>query len=102
MKGRISLWRWLILLGVAIALAYWKQRRRAGTTRPAEQQQSAASPFNVADEELGASEAEVAQLGQLAQALRAAVGQFRDQLRKLRQAIPSALSEAPARDSQAT
>ena len=90
-KGSVSLSRWFMLLGVLIALGYWRQRRRRGTTP--DEQQSASRPSDPVDEGLMESIAAVERLRLFLHAASAAIGQVLDVLRRVRESVPSRLTE---------
>ena len=90
---RLSLPRWLILLGVVAGLLYWKQRQRKDQVLV---EPTASKPTNAIDDALKTGIAEVGKVRQLTQALEAAVDQILDLLRQVRRSIPSTLSEGPA------
>ena len=90
---RLSLPRWLILLGIVAGLSYWKQRRHRDQVLD---EPTASKPTDAIDDALETGITEVGKVRHFTQALEAAVGQVLDLLRQVRQSIPSALREAPA------
>ena len=95
---RLGLARWLIFAGLVGALTYWRLRRQG---RPVGEPPSTAESHDAVDEGLGAAGSGVARLRDLLGALRGAVGQALLRLRGIHEAIPPALSDAPAEHSRA-
>ena len=89
---RLGLIRWLILAGVIAVVIYRKRQGRQ--VDPPGDRPSSAEQTDVVDEGLNAAIGLVAQMRELAQTLRASVGQVLAQLRQARQLIPSALSDS--------